>query len=110
MQRRLTERTLSQQPSTSHSYTYLDLGAAPSLLRLAATLPKGISVVVIEGRKCINLFTSIKFKISHLGRKVKQAHLQITGLPLKFQLSSKVQVVMQLVASTLNIILNNKQH
>lgn len=42
-----TEGALFGQPSTSHSYTYLDLGAAPSLLLLlAAPPPEGISVLV----------------------------------------------------------------
>lgn len=39
MQRGLTEGALFQQPSTSHSCTYLDLGAAPSLRLPAAPLP-----------------------------------------------------------------------
>ncbi len=82
MQRRLTEGALSQQPSTSHSCTYLD----PSLLLLAAPLPEGISVVVIEGRKCINLFTSSKFKISHLGRRFKHS---LSG----HRATSKIEVI-----------------
>lgn len=98
MQRRLTEGALFQQPSTSQSYTYLDLGAAPSLLLLAAPLPEGISLVVMEGSKCINLFTSPKLKISHLDRKVKKKSL--SGHRATSKLSSQVQVVTQVSALT----------
>lgn len=98
---RLRELFFSPQPSTSHSYTYLD----PSLLLLAAPLPKGISLVVTEGGgSALILFASPKFKIPHPDR---DTHFQVTGPPLKLELSSQVRLVARVAASPSASTFNN---